>query len=202
MKSISRLISTIFQPLLMPTYGVLLLFFYTYFGLIYSHRFWQIISPVLFFSFVVPVTLIYLLYYFGIISDISLKIRKERFYPYFITLLSYSAMMIFYGKMNMPRWFMMIFAASIAIMILAILITLRWKISAHMFGIGGLIGGVMSVSYYVERSNPFYLFMALFTVAGLIGSSRLILKRHTVSQVIAGFLLGFSVSFIFVKIGA
>ncbi|MDD4778253.1 MAG: phosphatase PAP2 family protein [Fermentimonas sp.] len=202
MKSISHVISTVFQPLLMPAYSVLLLFAYTYFGAIYSHRFWHIFTPVLFFSFVVPAILIYMLFKFGVISDLSLKVRKERIYPYLITLISYSAMMVYYYRMNMPNWFMMIMASSIAIMIIAILITFVWKISAHMFGIGGLTGGAMAVCYFVERSNPYMMFMGLFILAGLIGTSRLILKRHTLSQVIAGFLLGFCVSFLFVWIGS
>ncbi len=202
MKSISHVISTVFQPLLMPTYGIMLLFVYTYFGVIYSHQFWQIVSPVILFSFALPAILIFLLFRMGIISDLSLKVRRERFYPYLITLLSYSAMIVFYYRMHMPRWFMMIMAASVAIMVIAIFITLLWKISAHMFGIGGLIGGAMAVSFYVERSNPYYMFMGLFIIAGLVGTSRLILKRHTLSQVIAGFLLGFLVSFMFVWVGA
>ena len=201
MKSISHVISTVFQPLLMPTYGVMLLFVYTYFGVIYRHQFWQIVIPVFLFSFVIPAMLIYALFRMGVISNLSLKVRRERFYPYLITLLSYSAMIIFYYRMHMPRWFMMIMAASVTIMVIAILVTLVWKISAHMFGVGGLIGGAMAVSFFVERSNPYYMFMGLFIIAGLIGTSRLILKRHTLPQVIAGFLLGFLVSFLFVQIG-
>ena len=201
MKSISHVISTVFQPLLMPTYGVMLLFMYTYFGVAYSNRFWHIVTPIMLFSFVIPGILIYLLLRIGLISDLSLKVRKERFYPYFITLLSYSAMVIFYYKAQMPTWFITMMAGSIAIMIIAILITLVWKISAHMFGVGGLVGGVMSVCYYVEHSNPYWLFIGLFILAGSVGTSRLILKRHTLSQVIAGFLLGFSVAFMFVKLG-
>ncbi len=93
----------------------------------------------------------------------------------------------------MPGWFLMMLAASVAIMIFAIIITLKWKISAHMFGIGGLIGGgAMSISYFVERSNPYYMFMGLFIIAGLVGTSRLILRRHTLSQVIAGFFYSVS----------
>ena len=201
MKSISHVISTVFQPLLMPTYGVMLLFMYTYFGVAFSNRFWHIVTPVMLFSFIIPGILIYLLLKIGLISDLSLKVRKERFYPYFITLLSYSAMVVFYYKSQMPVWFLMMMAGSIAIMIIAILITLFWKISAHMFGVGGLVGGVMSVCYYVEHSNPYWLFIGLFILAGAIGTSRLILKRHTLLQVIAGFLLGFSVAFMFVKLG-
>lgn len=202
MKSISHIISTVFQPLLMPTYGVMLLFMYTYFGVLYSTKFWSIVAPVMLFSFIIPGMLIYLLLRLGLISDLSLKVRRERFYPYFITLLSYSAMVVFYYKAQMPSWFIMMMAGSIAIMIIAILITLVWKISAHMFGVGGLVGGVMSVCYFVENSNPYWLFIGLFILAGAIGTSRLILNRHTLSQVIAGFLLGFSVAFMFVRLGA
>lgn len=201
MKSIAHVISTVFQPLLMPTYGVMLLFVYTYFGVMYTNQFWLIITPIFLFSFLIPAILIFMLFRLGVISDLSLKKRKQRFFPYLITLVSYTAMMIFYYRMQMPKWFLMMIAASIAIMIIAILITLVWKISAHMFGIGGLIGGAMSVSYFVERSNPFYMFMGLFILAGFIGTSRLILKRHTLAQVVAGFLLGFIVSFIFVWLG-
>ncbi len=201
MKSISHVISTVFQPLLMPTYGIMLLFVYTYFGVIYRHQFWQIVSPVILFSFAIPAILIYILFRIGIVSDLSLKIRRQRIYPYLITFLSYTVMIIFYHRMYMPRWFMMIMVASVVIMVIAILITLLWKISAHMFGIGGLIGGAMAVSYFVERSNPYYMFMGLFIIAGLVGTSRLILKRHTLPQVIAGFMLGFLVSFVFVWLG-
>lgn len=202
MKSISHIISTVFQPLLMPAYGVMLLFVYTYFGVMYTYQFWQIITPAILFSFCVPAILIAMLYRRRIISDLSLKVRRERFYPYLITLFSYSAMIIFYYRMHMPKWFMMNMTASVVIMVIAILINLSWKISAHMLGIGGLIGGAMAISYFVERSNPYYMFMGLFIIAGLVGTSRLILRRHTLYQVIAGFLLGFMVSFVCVWIGA
>lgn len=201
MKSIAHIISTIFQPLLMPTYGIMLLFVYTYFGVTFREQFWLIITPVFLFSFAIPAILIFMLFKIGVISDLSLKVRSERIYPYIITLISYSVMIIFYYKMKMPIWFLMIMVASVAIMVVAILITLKWKISAHMFGIGGLIGGAMAVSYYVENSNPYFMFMGLFIIAGLVGTSRLILKRHTIAQVIAGFFLGFLMSFLFVWIG-
>ncbi|WP_294083194.1 hypothetical protein [Proteiniphilum sp. UBA5384] len=201
MKYIAHLISTVFQPLLMPTYGIMLLFVYTYFGVTYLDQFWLILTPVFLFSFAIPSILIFLLYKMGIISDLSLKVRSERIYPYLITLISYSVMIWFYYKMHMPLWFLMIPISSVAIMAVAIIITLKWKISAHMFGVGGLIGGAMSVSYFVEHSNPYFMFMGLFIIAGLVGTSRLILKRHTLAQVIAGFFLGFILSFVFVWMG-
>ena len=201
MITISRLISTIFQPLFMPTFGVMLLFVYTSFGAMHKQQFWHIITPAVVFSFALPAVLIYILYRLKVVSDLSLTIRRERFFPYIITLASYSAMILFYSRMQMPRWFMMLMIAMVLIMGIAILITLIWKISAHMIGIGGLIGGAMSVSYFVEQTNPYFMFMGLFILAGLVGASRLILKRHTFPQVIAGFCLGSIVSFLFVWFG-
>lgn len=198
MKSVAHIISTIFQPLLMPTYSILLLFVYTHFGMMPLDKFWILITPAVLFTFAMPSLLILLLYKMRIISDLSLKIRRERIYPYLITLISYSLAIWVYYRMQMPKWFIMVIASSVAIMIAAIIITLKWKISAHMFGIGGLIGGAMSVSFFVEQTNPYFMFMGLFIIAGLVGTSRLILKRHTLAQVIAGFLLGFLFSFVFV----
>jgi membrane-associated phospholipid phosphatase len=70
-----------------------------------------------------------------------------------------------------------------------------------MFGIGGLLGGVMSVSYFIEKSNPYQLFMVLFVIAGLVGVSRLKLQRHTLGQVIGGFILGLIIAILSVRTG-
>ncbi|WP_436414774.1 hypothetical protein [Petrimonas sp.] len=201
MNQFARIISSVFQPLLMPIYSILLLFVYTHFKLLFANQFWVIMTPVILFSFVIPGILIYVVYKLKLISDLSLKIRKERFIPYTIVLVSYLIMIFYYYRIGMPSWFLMLAASSIAVILIAIFITIWWKISAHMFGVGGLLGGVMSVSYFIEKSNPFYLFMAIFLIAGLVGASRLILRRHTFGQVVAGFFLGFVISFLFVCIG-
>ena len=201
MNQFARIISSVFQPLLMPIYSILLLFVYTHFKLLFANQFWVIMTPVILFSFVIPGILIYVVYKLKLISDLSLKIRKERFIPYTIVLVSYLIMIFYYYRIGMPSWFLMLAASSIAVILIAIFITIWWKISAHMFGVGGLLGGVMSVSYFIEKSNPFYLFMAIFLIAGLVGASRLILRRHTFGQVVAGFFLGLVISFLFVCIG-
>lgn len=202
MNQFARIISSVFQPLLMPIYSILLLFVYTHFKLLFANQFWMIMTPVILFSFVIPGVLIYAVYKMGLVSDLSLKIRKERFIPYTIVLVSYLIMIFYYYRIGMPNWFLMLAASSIAVIIIAIFVTIWWKISAHMFGISGLLGGVMSVSYFIEKSNPFYLFATLFLLAGLVGTSRLILRRHTFAQVIGGFFLGFTISFLFVWIGS
>ena len=202
MKQISRFVSSIFQPLFMPIYSILLLFVYTHFQYIFANKFWVIVMPSFFFAFALPGLMIFAVYKLNLISDLSLKVRSERFIPYLIVLVSYTAMIIFYHRMGMPLWFLMMTGASIAIILIASLITIWWKISAHMFGVSGLLGGVMAVSYFIEQNNPYQLFIALFVISGMVGTSRLILKRHTPAQVLGGFLLGFSTSFCVVWMSA
>ena len=202
MKVFSQFISSIFQPLLMPIYSVALLFIYTQFRFIYATQFFGIIIPTVLFTFLVPGLLIYLMFRLGIISDLTLPKRQDRFAPYAISMMSFGFLIYYFYTSGLPLWFLMMLAAPIVTMVLASVITLWWKISAHMFGISSLVGGVMSVCYFVEKSNPYLLFMLLFVISGLVGVSRLVLRRHTPNQVYAGFLLGFVVSFTFVWIGS
>ncbi len=202
MKLFSQFISSIFQPLLMPIYSVALLFIYTHFKFIYANQFYALFIPTVLFTFLIPGVLIYMMLRVGIISDLSLLKRRDRFAPYAVTMLSFGFLIYYFYNLGLPMWFLMMLVAPILTMIIATVITVWWKISAHMFGVSSLIGGVMSISYFIEKSNPYILFMFLFLIAGMIGVSRLILRRHTPNQVYAGFLLGFVVSFTCIWIGS
>jgi len=78
----------------------------------------------------------------------------------------------------------------VASVICAFIINLKWKVSAHMTGIGGLLGALISTSILLEVDLISYVILSIF-VSGLIASSRLILNAHTPLQLIAGFFLGF-----------
>jgi len=80
--------------------------------------------------------------------------------------------------------------ASILVQIALLIISLRWKISAHAAAIGGLTGGFLALSIRMNE-NPLMILALLFLIAGFVGTARLILEKHTNIQVYAGFLLGF-----------
>ena len=64
-----------------------------------------------------------------------------------------------------------------------------------MIGVGGLLGGLMGVAR-IHLINPYPAFMVVLLIAGLLGTSRIFLKRHTPMQVYAGFSLGFMCTFV------
>ena len=90
----------------------------------------------------------------------------------------------------MPFWLLAMLIGACVALVIALCINFAWKISAHAIGIGGLLGGVMGVAR-IHMINPYWAFIVVLIVAGLLGTSRIFLKRHTPMQVYAGFCLGF-----------
>jgi len=87
---------------------------------------------------------------------------------------------------------MFMVGSALTVMVMA-LINLKWKISAHMAGIGGLIALVYQI--HVQDLSAFDLFWLLsfiIILAGGLGSARLVLKRHDLVQVLAGVVVGFA----------
>jgi membrane-associated phospholipid phosphatase len=68
-------------------------------------------------------------------------------------------------------------------------INLKWKISAHMGAMGGLVGGICAVSY-IAAINPVWVIVLALIFSGLVGISRITLKAHSLPQILWGFALG------------
>lgn len=193
MRGFSLLISVLFHPLLMATYACLLLFFGIP-GTIFDFMTpmdakWRISVIVFAFSFVFPVLNIYLMYKLKRIPALTLSSQSDRTYPYIVTSVFYFG--LFYLLKDVNIWNslkLFILGGGIAILLTA-LINLKYKISAHMVGLGGLLGVVISLSYLLKFDMTiFYLIIILIT--GLTATSRLFLQEHRPSQIYTGFLLG------------
>lgn len=185
----------------MGVYGVSLLFVYTDFNILFAGQFFRFLSPVFFCTCFLPVCTIYLLKRAGLIKDFSLSERQDRFVPYLVTFVLYCLLIYWFYSANLFIWFLASLFAPVLLIAIGGIINLFWKISAHMMGIGGLIGCTLSVCYNVKGTNPYVLFIILFILAGCLGVSRLILKRHTPAQVYTGFIVGLVASYLCVWIG-
>jgi hypothetical protein len=141
------------------------------------------------FSFLLPVINIYILYRLNRISSLTLEDRKERTFPYVLTSCFYFG--LFYLFLDLSVWpsiKVLIFGGGLSIIFTA-LINLKYKISAHMVGIGGLLGSLAVVSF-VLKYNAVPQLSVLVLVAGIIATCRLYLKAHEPRQIYSGFFLG------------
>ena len=195
MRLFSNIISGMFHPLLLVTYGVVLALTFTYL-VIYPPAMKLLLAGGTFLSTtVIPGAFIFMMVKNGAAADMELSDRRERVVPYLIFITSVMACAFYMYKMMLPFWFISLLLGACVALILALLINFFWKISAHSIGIGGLLGGIMGVAR-IHLINPYWAFIIAIIIAGLVGTSRIYLKRHTPMQVYAGFCLGFICTFI------
>ena len=87
-----------------------------------------------------------------------------------------------------PSLKLFVIGGGLAILLTA-LVNFKTKISAHMVGMGGLLGVIISVSYLI-RFDMTFIYLILILISGLVGTSRLILKEHRPFQIYVGFMMG------------
>lgn len=199
---LARIISIVLHPVFMVTYTVALIYMYTDFRFLFADQFIRFMIPVVFISCIVPLTGIYFLRLTGVIKSFDMKNKAERFMPFFILLLSYCLLFYYFWQAKLYIWFLAVLLIPAILLVIYGIISSFWKISAHMIGIGGLIGSILSMCYYVKGLNLYILFIILFILAGCLGVSRLIMNKNTPAQVYTGFLIGLVVSFFTVWLGA
>lgn len=196
MNKFLKIVSFVLQPMLMPTYGVIMLLFTPLSNYYTSVWAWLLVIGTLVFTALLPATPILIMLKKGQINDLYISKREQRTLPYFFSLLAYTFWTVFMWRiLQMPFFIVAMGVGSTASIVLITFINLKWKISAHLSGIGGLTGAVFGYCY-VMGSNPVWLFILLLLLSGLTAISRIELKAHTPAQTLAGFSLGFLLVFL------
>lgn len=194
MKLFANIISCLFNPLLMVTYGMILALTFTYLAVYPPMMKLWLTAGVFLSTAVIPGLFIGLMIKKGAASDMELTNRSERSIPYLIFISSILICTFYLHKIMLPFWFISLLLGACIVLIAALIINFFWKISAHMLGIGGLLGGIMGISR-LNMINPYWAFIIIFIIAGLLGTSRIFLQKHTPMQVYVGFCLGFAGTF-------
>ena len=196
MNKFHNIVSIIFQPFLMPTYGALLLVNLDAFNSLMLFTKAIIVGGTSLFTGIMPALPILLMLKSGEVNDLFISRREERTIPYLFAFFSYVVYTFFLYKVVHFPMFIVAMGIGVSISILLItLINLKWKISAHLSGIGGLVGGIFGISYRMGY-NHLGLLITILAISALVALSRIELKAHTPGQTLAGFLLGFITVFI------
>ena len=184
--------STVFSPLLVPTYGVIAAMWLSILTLLPAGVKWSVISVTFAITCLLPLLAIITLWKLHIIKDPQLNNRTERTTPYLITFLCYLGCGFYLWRANAPVWlFALMFGGALATLI-CIAVNTRWKISAHMAAMGGLVALFFRIVVNgVEMVSMNGWLSVVVILAGCVGASRVLLERHTLGQVLAGTAVGF-----------
>ena len=189
---LADVVSTALSPLLMPTYGVFIALWVSVLCLLpYGVRV-SVLFMCMGITCILPLIFLSVLRHFKLIKDLQVNVREQRLFPYLFAALCclIAAYYLFYR--HSPQWFVMFMVGSALTVLVLALINLKWKISAHAAGIGGVVALIYQI--HVQGLSAFDLLWPLclsIVVAGLLGSSRMILRRHDLWQVLAGAVVGF-----------
>ena len=141
------------------------------------------------FTIMMPTLTIFLFRKINGLSPSELAERKRRYVPFLLTIISYLFCLFMMHRLNIPWYMTGIILAALLMMIICVVLNLRWKLSEHMAGAGAVIGGLVAFSALFGY-NPVWWLCLFILIAGLLGTSRIILQHHTTGEVMGGFVVG------------
>jgi hypothetical protein len=192
LRALAHILSVLLHPLWMPTLTVWLCFrIDPYMSYGFTPEGLLLVYGMIFaMTAVFPLTSVFLMRRSGLVSDLTMPLRRERIPAYLSALMYYGMACFLVYRTTANAMTLGIFFGMTVTLLLVLLITLRWKISAHMAGIGGLVGAIVSVMLVDDREAPLLL-CGLFVLAGALGTARLVASDHSPAQVYTGAALGF-----------
>lgn len=191
LKKIAQSFSWTFHPLLMPTVGIFMLMYTdSYLSYIPGQAKNMIILLTGIGTLVLPLLMIPVFLLQGKINNLQLDDRKERIYPMALSSIFYLLTFFLFSRIPVFKFLHAYILGAFFSVFVATLFSLKWKISAHMIGLGGLTGLVAMASIKLNI-NLYYSLLGILIASGLTGASRLYLEAHTPAQVYSGYLTGF-----------
>lgn len=187
----AQIVSDVFSPLLIPTYGMALAMWITPLRAVPESSRLMATLVVAVMTALIPFGAIMILMRLGKVSDAPITNLRERLLPYTIAIVCYCAAAWMVRAIGAPLWLTMFFCGAAFATAVSLIITTVWKISAHSTAVGGLVGMMLwfTVSGLADVHSMIWLSVVI-VIAGLVGTSRLLLGRHTLWQVLAGLALG------------
>ncbi|MHA6765703.1 PhzF family phenazine biosynthesis protein [Streptacidiphilus sp. PAMC 29251] len=118
----------------------------------------------------------------GGLTDKHIRVRRQRVVPMAASLVSVIAGTVLLYVLHAPQAIAALVVAMLVGLVSALAVTVRWQISIH----NAVAGGAALI--LILTFGPIAVPAAFIPVA--VGWSRLVLKAHTMAQVIAGTALG------------
>jgi membrane-associated phospholipid phosphatase len=189
-EKVSKIVSTIFNPILLPTLGFVLLFYSGFYNTMLTSDAKRFILLVIFFSTATLPMLSIAVLALNSRFDFLMSNSRDRIIPLLVTSIFYYIGFILLSRIHFLPVFKLFMIGSVLLIVVLLLISFKWKISIHMATIGAITATFFAISFR-GGVNPISAIVILVIVSGLIGTSRLVLNKNSLLQVAAGYILGF-----------
>lgn len=187
----AEVVSSVFSPLLLPTYSAILVLWTTPLHNVRELTRLTTALMILVFTCFVPLAALLAAVRLGKVSDTKVRDRRQRFFLYPVAVIAYGFTAIYLHKVHAPGWFSGFFLGATLATITDMIVNFRWKISAHATCCGGMLGLCFFIAA-TELNDFFFLpwISGAVLITGAVCTSRLVLRAHTLSQLCAGLATG------------
>ena len=185
----ARVMSIVFTPFYLPLVGLIALFTFSYMAMMPWRYTLLVLALVYVFTILLPTVLIHVYRRYQGWTLIELGAKERRMVPYILSILCYFSCYYLMNVLHFPHFMSRILMAALLIQVICALINVWWKISTHTAAIGGVAGALMAFAIIFDF-NPVWWLCVVFLIAGLLGTSRIILRQHSLLEVCAGFVVG------------
>ena len=195
MLRVARITSMVFTPFSIPFLSFLVLFLFSYLRIMPLQYKLIVLGVVYCFTILTPTITIFLFRKINGFASQELSERKKRYIPILLTIISYVFCLLKMRRLNIPWYMTGIILASLVVSVICIIVNIKWKLSEHMAGMGGIIAGLISFSALFGY-NPVAWLCLFILIAGILGSARIVLGHHSLGEVLFGFIIGFLCAFV------
>ncbi len=190
-KTLARILSVIFHPLLVPSFFLLILFrlpVYLQLNLPFKVK-GLVLLFVFLMTFVLPVLVVLGMWMLKLVESVEMRHRYERFLPMVVIAIFFYIAFFSLKQLAVFQAATVFMLGSSVLVLMGLVFNYFYKISQHMIAWGGLSGALVSLSITLHAPLYFWIF-GVILVSGLTGYARLKTEAHTPFEVYSGWLLG------------
>lgn len=183
-----RFLLTLFHPIFLPVYYLLILFAQV--NLFSFASIWIFLGLFLLSMVIFPLIIAFIFKRMGIISSVLNPTRQERSYILLIMNIFYVLNGFLWIRQYSDRIFLFFLLVLMVSMLLIYLISLFYELDIHTFSFGALFGYYLTLSVLVLARYSVTILIGIILMAGLIGVAQLQVTERKPRDIYIGFALG------------
>ena len=189
LKKILPIFSYIFHPIFVSLYGTFFYFLVTQ-SFYYPSQIIVSLVQVSILTLLLPLSLYFLFRSLGKVTSFTEASISERKMPIAAqAILLFVLLKFSVSRETIAELYFFFLGGFLSSIIVFLCVVLKFKASLHMLGISALTSFIYGLSNYYNL--PFVNLIAFcIVIVGLVASSRLYMKAHTYSELVAGIVIG------------
>lgn len=189
----AQVISMLFSPFYLPVVALIALFMFSYLSMLPLFYKLFLLGLVYIFTVVLPRLAIFCYRHVKGWTRHQLSRRERRYVPYILSITCYALLLYVLYSLH-TRFLQGIIVGALAVQVVCALLNGLTKMSTHAAASGAVVGALLAYSQIFLFDPTGWLCLTVI-LAGAVGTSRLILRQHTLTQIGISTFVGFACGF-------